>query len=252
MKNLYTFFITITIIISFGSSLFAKEQPLYLRTYAALLERYVEPGNKDSIKTNLVNYKAWAKDLDHLKAMGNLQRAKLDTLTGNDKKAFWINAYNILTIDLIIKNNEEESIKNLGSIFNSPWKSHEWEINGNEYTLDEIEHEILRPMWDPRIHMAINCASLSCPDLADTPYLATKLDEQLDLQTKIFLENSTKGVDLTSDKSIKISKLFKWFAEDFDGEKGVISFINAYRSLPIAFAPTIEYFDYSWRLNNKN
>lgn len=184
--------------------------------------------------------------------MGHLQRVNPDDLAGVEKKAFWINAYNILTIDLIIRTQEQESIKNLGSIFSNPWKSHDWTINGRKYTLDEIEHQILRPMGDPRIHMAINCASLSCPDLADTPYIASTLDNQLDIQTKLFLDNDTKGMNNLTGTQVKLSMIFKWFAKDFGGESGSIKLANKYIASPLSSESTIEYFDYNWQLNSRN
>ena len=221
----------------------------YIDDYGTLLAKYVKVGNKQSIKAALVDYQSWGQDPLHKKALSALQQDNPKKRSGKDKMAFWINAYNLLTIDLIIKTGEKESIKNQGTLFKNVWKSHDWDIHGQRYTLDEIEHQILRPMGDPRIHVAINCASLSCPDLYAKPYLAKKLDAQLDQQTKLLLDNATKGF-VVNNTGITLSKIFKWFAEDFGDEAGVRKFIGHY--LPKTNGKAIDgYLDYNWNLNTQ-
>lgn len=221
----------------------------YITPYRNLLSSYVKPGKKEGIEGMVVNYAGWAKDSQHALAMENL--TKINPETFHDKHAqmaFWINAYNLLTIDLIVKSKEEESINNLGGLFTSPWKKHKWEIGNRHYTLDEIEHEILRPMNDPRVHMAINCASLSCPDLRPEPYMRAKLDNQLDDQVKIFLNNDQKGMKQTGELA-EVSSIFKWFREDFGDEKGVVAFINEHRHSAPPIKRISNYIDYNWQLN---
>ncbi len=222
----------------------------YLSPYTGLLSDHVSQGEKQNIPAALVDYEGWAADPRHQQAMEGLRAVDPKTLTGNEAMAFWINAYNLLTIDLIITTGERESIKNQGSLFKNVWKSHYWTIDGIEYTLDEIEHEILRPMGDPRIHVAINCASLSCPDLHNEPYRAEILDQQLTAQRLIFLENSKKGV-AKQNRDIILSRIFKWFEEDFADTGGVLEFVNSYLQ-PLQAAQNISgYFDYNWNLNSK-
>lgn len=223
----------------------------FTNVYERLLSRHVYEGEQNGIKTSLVNYAGWAQDHRHKRAMALLQRTNTAALkAGAAEMAFWINAYNLLTIDLIIKQQERESIKNLGGLFTSPWRHHEWAIDGIPYTLDHIEHEILRPMGDPRIHMAINCASLSCPDLQDSPYMAEILDDQLNRQTRDFLNNKTKGVRLTA-AGFEVSNIFNWFEEDFGGgEQGVIQFISKHIKIPEETPERInDYIKYNWKLN---
>lgn len=235
----------------------ATQEHEYLMPYATLLSAYVQAGEKQGIKATLVDYAAWGKDPLHSKAMQALRRIDPASLSGREKMAFWINAYNLLTIDLIVQTAETQSIKNQGSLFRNVWKSHVWVVYGRRYTLDEIEHKILRPMGDPRIHFAINCASLSCPDLLAEPYIAASLHSQLEAQTRDFLRNPNKGVSVAA-SGFKVSKIFKWFAEDFHddrqtdsgGEAGAVRFIHLYQE-KTSGQTLVGYLDYNWRLNGK-
>jgi hypothetical protein len=220
----------------------------YKETYNALLHDHVYTGDKAGIKANLVDYDAWAKDPRHGQAMKALVGVDVSTLNHQALKVFWINAYNLLTIDLIVKNSGVKSIKDLGTLLQSPWKAHSWQIAGKAYTLDQIEHDILRKMHDPRIHMAIVCASLSCPDLRNEIYTEKALNSQLDDQARKFLSNPTKGLNKNS-SGLTLSPIFKWFAEDFGGEKGVLEFVRKYSSTISGDATMDGYFSYDWNLN---
>lgn len=247
MKNclkiaLFAFFIVLS------SSVMAQER--YESMYDALLHDHVQAGRKAGIDANLVDYAAWAKDQRHVQAMKDIADVDVSALDPKAAKVFWINAYNLLTIDLIVKNLGVKSIKDLGTLLQSPWKTHSWKIAGKNYTLDDIEHKILRKMGDPRIHMAIVCASLSCPDLRNEAYLLEKIDTQLDDQTRKFLANPTKGMK-TASEGITLSPIFKWFGEDFGGSEGVLGFVRKYGSVDSENKDLIGYFDYDWSLNKK-
>jgi hypothetical protein len=244
MKKLLLF---LAIIVSFWQPAWADNNE-YITSYNALLKQYVNSGEKQGIKTTLVNYKGWSDDAKHAEAMQLIAQVKPEYISGKEKMAFWINAYNLLTIDLIIKQTEHESIKNTGSLLSSPWKSHHWTISGKDYTLDAIENNILRKMGDPRIHAAINCASLSCPDLRVEAYSAEKLDAQLDEQMRKFLQNDTKGLRIKGSE-LTISKIFDWFADDFKEKGGVVAFIRKYSLQMPENAVVAGYFDYNWKLN---
>ncbi len=226
----------------------AGPQDAYLAAYGRLLSDHVRLGQKDGIKAALVDYPRWGKDERHAEAMTALRRVDPEKLSGRQKMAFWINAYNLLTIDLIIKTGETKSIRNQGGLFRNVWKIHRWRIAGAPYTLDQIEHEILRPLGDPRIHFAINCASLSCPDLSKAPYRAETLERQLETQTRLFLRNPAKGLKKTA-SGIRLSKIFDWFEEDFGRGKNLMRFLRAH--LPgLREKPTLKgYLDYDWSLN---
>lgn len=222
--------------------------------YNALLKDYVKQGARDGIRAMMVDYKGWAGDARHQKAMSTYTNAWPTFASAQEKMAFWINAYNLLTIDLITREQETDSIKNLGSLFTNPWKKHQWTIGNRTVTLDEIEHKILRPMKDPRIHMAINCASLSCPDLRAEAYTADTLDQQLNEQSRLFLQNTHKGMRVDG-QTLVMSKIFDWFESDFDTVGGVWAFVKhhggkASVALPNG-KPAIKYLSYNWQLNGQ-
>lgn len=235
-------------LVLFGCPIAQAADSAYLTQYNALLKSHVHAGEKQGIKGNLVDYKSWSADTNHAAAMQKLGAALPESLSGKEAMAFWINAYNLLTIDLIIQQNEQDSIKKIGGIIGNAWKDYHWTIGGKRYALDEIEHTILRKMGDPRIHMAINCASLSCPDLRTEAYIAEKLDAQLNEQVSIFLRNEGKGLHKT-ETGITISKIFDWFEEDFKAGGGVAQFIRSHDPSVAKDTHIDGYFDYNWKLN---
>lgn len=215
--------------------------------YGLLLQKHVKPSQKQGISVNLVDYKAWAQDELHEKAMSKLLAAKPKSLGGNEKLVFWINAYNLLTIDLIIKTGETQSIRNQGTLVQNVWKKHKWTIDGGQYSLDAIEHQILRNMNEPRIHFAIVCASLSCPDLRVKPYTAANIDKELEDATMSFLKDKTKGVKFVNENLV-VSHIFNWFEQDFGGKAAVKTFISKRLNIneSVEFKGNITY---NWNLN---
>ena len=123
--------------------------------------------------------------------------------------------------------------------------SDEHDIRGS-MTLNEIEHQILRKMNEPRIHFAINCASVSCPKLLNEAFIPEKLDEQLDRAAEEFINSKKNQI---TPGNIKISKIFKWFSEDFETDGSVIDFINQYAKTKVNKNEKIGYLDYNWNLN---
>ncbi len=215
-----------------------------------LLHRHVSPGQISGIPLNVVNYKAWAADDDYPRAVAALAAADPAMLKGREQTmAFWINAYNLLAIKTVLDTRVKKSIKDAGSLFTPVWKRKAGKVGGKKMTLHQIEHEILRPMGDPRVHMAIVCASLSCPDLRREAFDSDRLDFQLNEQARRFLDNTAKGLKADGNKLV-ISSIFDWFADDFGGEAGVIRFIRANARQPISDSARIDdYFDYNWNLN---
>ena len=165
------------------------------------------------------------------------------TWTKAEKFAYWINAYNALTIDLIVKHYPLKSIKDI----DSPWEQRLWKLGDKWYNLEDIEHNILRKMNEPRIHFGIVCASVSCPKLQNTAFEVSKLEEQLTTATKEFLADSTKN-NLSKNR-IKISKIFKWFSSDFKENGSLVDFINKYSEIVISQSASKSYKDYNWNLN---
>ncbi len=127
-----------------------------------------------------------------------------------------IEYWNVLTIDLITRTEEQESIRNLGNIFNSPWDTHTRDIAGKAHSLNHIEHDTIRSMNEPRIHFAVNCAANSCPDLRTEADRSDKLDAQLEDQTVLTLDNSSKGYSRADDGIVRVTKMMDWYEEDFD------------------------------------
>lgn len=168
-----------------------------------------------------------------------------------DKLAYWINAYNAFTIKLILNHYPVASIKDIKKgipFINSVWDIKFFEIGKSKMDLNTIEHSILRKQFDePRIHFAINCASISCPRLRNSAYTATQIDQQLTEATNLFLHDPSRN-QITAD-AIKISKIFRWFKGDFTKSTDLITFLNQYSSVKINDGATIDFLDYDWKLN---
>ncbi|WP_248724114.1 DUF547 domain-containing protein [Seonamhaeicola sp. ML3] len=193
-----------------------------------------------------VNYKGFKKDKtklnEYIKLLGN--NLPNSEWPKTQKLAYWINAYNAFTIDLILRHYPLESIKDI----KNPWKQRYWKLGNKWYNLDEIEHEILRKMDEPRIHFAINCASISCPILLNQAYTPESLEEQLTTMTRRFIADSTKN-DLSKDP-IELSKIFKWFSKDFqNGDSTLVEFLNTYSDNTIYSSTKRTFKDYNWNLN---
>lgn len=222
-----------------------------------LLARYV-------VDERWVDYAGWHTHVEQRAALHALVEdfARVDptTLEPNAALAFWINLYNAVTVDLVLDHYPLRSIKDIDAGFlGSPWKIERITVAGRALTLDAIEHEILRVEFsEPRIHFALNCASVGCPPLAKEAFASASLDEQLDAATARALR-SPEWIDPTGCEGaygtgrIRITKLFDWFADDFGGESKVREFVARYRpgdSFTLRNTRcALEYFDYDWTLN---
>ena len=192
-----------------------------------------------------VDYKA-------IKSNPNQLLTYLNTLTNNapdsdwtreETLAYWINAYNAFTVQLIINNYPLQSIKDL----KNPWDKKFITIGNKTLSLNQIEHDILRTMHEPRIHFAIVCASVSCPKLSNSAYTARDLDIQLNRATRAFLNDPSKN-NIEKNK-LELSKLFKWFTTDFKQNGSLIDFLKQYSDIDISKKAKIVYKDYNWNLN---
>ncbi|MDP3839735.1 MAG: DUF547 domain-containing protein [Methylococcales bacterium] len=166
-----------------------------------------------------------------------------------EKLAFYINTYNILALKMVLDNLPVDSIKDVGNLLSPVWKKTAGVIAEKDVSLDAIENEVLRPMGEPRIHFAIVCASVSCPDLRTEPYTAEKLNAQLDDQVKSFLNNVKKGLN-DDGKVIHVSKIFDWFEKDFKTVGGIEAFIRQHHSGLSKEAAIETDIDYDWSLNS--
>jgi len=224
--------------------------------YATLLERHTRAvGDLARVR---VDYPAIAASADWKRLVAGLASTDLAALhTREQQIAFWVNAYNILAIDLVAAHYPVASIRDIGSLFRPVWKRPAGTVGGRAMTLDEIEHGIIRPFGDPRTHAVVVCASTSCPQLPREPLSAARLDAQLDAAVRAWLDDSGKGLRIDrAANTIHLSKIFDWFEGDFAKAGGVPSFVARYAPeadrewlRAHAAAAKIEYFDYDWAVN---
>lgn len=226
----------------------SKSQPISHQLWDNLVNTHVNPeGN--------VNYKGFIQDStklnEYLELLSN-NHPNENNWTKEEQLAYWINAYNAFTVKIIVDNYPVKSIKNIATGLNIPFISSTWDIKfikieGQEYDLNNLEHGILRPDFEePRIHFAINCASVSCPRLRNEAYVAERIDEQLDSAARLFINNTLKN-KVSADK-LELSKIFSWFKGDFN-KIGVIPFINQFTDIEIKKDASVSHLDYDWNLN---
>lgn len=172
----------------------------------------------------------------------------------NEQIAYWINAYNAFTIKLIMDHYPVAGIKDIKNgipFVNTVWDIKFINIEGAEYDLNNIEHGILRPKYhEPRIHFAVNCASISCPKLQRFAYTGDKLDKQLDEAARTFINDSDKN-KLTPEK-IELSKILSWYWGDFKEEyDSRVELVNKYAETRVNQDAEVEYLEYDWALNDQ-
>ena len=217
-----------------------------------ILKMYVDTGGR-------VDYNGIAGDEAFREYMVSLENAKPDALSRDGQLAFWINAYNAVTIDKVIKWKPKKSVRETfvpgvwtGTKF---FTSREHTVAGQRLSQDDIEHEILRKRFkDPRIHFAIVCASSGCPPLPQVAYTADNVQARLEEETRMYL-HSERGIQIDYvENTMMLSKLFDWFAGDFESKSGsVTNFIKPYLDeKAMAFLdrmPKMSYIAYDWSLN---
>ena len=197
------------------------------------------------------------------------ETAKLDDylgfLQGLDPRAYsraeqmpyWINLYNATTVQVVLSEYPVDTIRDIheGVIPNTgPWGDVHANVNGQDLSLDDIEHGILRPLWrDKRIHYAVNCAAYGCPHMLATAFTAANTEQLLEAGARDYVNNA-RGVDFVDDDFIVISSIYQWYAEDFgDTEESVIEHLLEYADENLAarlegFEGSIDY-EYDWSLN---
>jgi len=170
--------------------------------------------------------------------------------SSNKKKAFWINTYNAYTIKIILNNYPLKSIRDIKIDGKTAWKIPFVKVGQKRYTLDQIEHEILRKKFnDPRIHVGINCASVSCPRLWNFAFTEDNIASSLDNLMKEFINDTTRNK--ISKKNVALSEIFNWFSKDFIKNGTIISYLNTYAAIKISEKASIKYLTYDWSLNKK-
>jgi len=212
----------------------------------------------------MVDYDAFARSPEFRRYLDALARADLAPLPQNERLALWINAYNAYTIELINRHEERRSIRNINRTLGfirgkGPWSEAMATVAGHTYTLDQIEHEIIRVRFDePRIHFALVCAAIGCPPLRREAYAGSRLEAQLEEQAKLFLLGSPEKnrIDVQT-RRVHLSPIFRWYGEDFgrdDAEIGLYLaryFSGAEQALLRSGDFRIEYTHYDWSLNSQ-
>ncbi|MCP5324700.1 MAG: DUF547 domain-containing protein [Oceanospirillaceae bacterium] len=216
------------------------------RAYDQLLREHVHSGHRFGVSANLVDYAAIGKDPAFAAIAEQLANYNPAPLNKIEKLAFYINAYNYFAIKLVVDQQPQNSIKDIGNFFSPVWKKPAGKINGESVSLDFIEHQVLRKMGEPGIHFAIVCASLSCPDLRAEAYIPEDLMQQLNDQIQLFL-NNPKGLKIENN-TLYISNIFDWFSADFKPYGGVLPFLRLYKPELSGF-DSFSSLDYDWRLN---
>lgn len=231
-----------------GSAAWAAEPDW--SAYGQLLQRHLGRHTAAGIELAWLDYTALRQDPAFPQIVGQLAAFPLENLkTREEKLSFHINAYNILAIKTVLDHWPVESIKDAGNLVRPVWKKTAGELGGKPVSLDGIE-EGLRKLGEPRIHMAIVCASKSCPDLRCEPYTAAKLDGQLAEAATAFLDNPAKGLRV-EDGAILTSKIFDWFAKDFDAAGGIAAFLSKYHAALPTGLPVNPDLPYDWTLNGQ-
>lgn len=173
----------------------------------------------------------------------------------NERKAFWINAYNAFTVDIVARNYPVASIKDISPSVSIPFVNTVWDIKfinigGEELDLNNIEHSKLRKRYDePRVHFAVVCASASCPILLNEAYVPERLDAQLDQQARAFLADSFRNS--VKPNQLELSKIFSWYKGDFTKKTDLIEYISQYTDVKIDPKADVNFKDYDWSLNEK-
>jgi hypothetical protein len=239
--------------LALNQNTFAQSNSLFTE----VLQKYVKDG--------LVDYNNLKNDKEFKDYLSQLSKTDPTEFTKDEKLSFWINAYNAFTLQIVMVNYPINSITDLnkgGKLLNNPEGKTVWDkkfisINDKKYSLNDIEHNILRKLDEPRIHFALVCASISCPELRNEAYETKKIDEQLQDETKKFLNDKEKNHYDVKNKKAYISKLFDWFRVDFgDTDKNILMFISDYLPKDISTDISsdvsnwkIKYNNYNWNLN---
>ena len=231
------------IIASAATSAFAQSGD-WTAEYGRLLDKYATP--------NGVRYAAWKANAADVQALDGIVDAiatqNVKSLGQKEQLAFYLNAYNAWIVHEVLEKYPTKSVKDTLYTF---FTGKRIKVAGDEMSFNHLEKQIIIPRFkEPRIHVALNCASQSCPPLLDEPFRADKLDAQLEKLAKQFA-NSERGVKVSADKkSAALSKIFDWYKDDFAASGGAVGFINKRRNPPLPNDIKITYQDYDWALND--
>ena len=250
-----------------GLAITLAARPLSAETsdgaFDALLAKYVKPGG-DGV--NRVDYARWQASAQHLTSLHDyisyLAARTPSKMPRNDAFAFWVNLYNAITLKVVLDRYPVSSIRDIKSeglfdpkAYIGPWRTKRVTVEGQSYSLDNIENDILRSGFkDPRVHYAINCASYGCPNLRAKAWTGAALDADLETAARDFI-NHPRGVTVLPGNRLRVSSIYKWFNADFGGgDAGVLAHLRKYAGPALATAltsqPAIAEDAYDWSLND--
>ena len=241
MKNISISLVLMSLLVVQCYSQETKEHVSH-SSWDALLNVHVTSEGKvnyDGFKSDMVKLDKYLKLIGDNEAKTGWSQA--------EKKAFWLNAYNAWTIKLVLERYPVSSIKDVSA---KPWDKRFIKIGANTHTLNDIENKIIRRQFkDARIHFAINCAAISCPNLSNKAFTLLNVEKELDRLTKAFFE--TDKIKLV-EKSAQLSKIFEWHADDFIQEsESVLKFVEQYSGMTFHPKVKVSYLDYNWKLNKQ-
>jgi hypothetical protein len=240
------------------------------RIWDELLKRHVVL--LDGGKASQVRYATLAKERallrTYLEGLSRVTKAEFDAWPTSEQLAFLINAYNAFTVELVLTEYPEiDSIKRIGGWLSSPWKRKFFVLLGEQRSLDDIEHGLIRADGvynEPRIHFAVVCASIGCPGLRDEAFAGKRLDAQLEDSTRKFLSDRTRNRFDRRTATLYVSRIFDWYQIDFTrgwrGYRSVPQFLAAYanaladgaadREMIEQQRAAIRFLEYDWKLND--
>lgn len=265
-------FLLVSSVVSAENSADSDHSNLHSTWNKLLQENVVAINNGHSTAVDYAAMKEDSSELQaYLESLSRVTQSEFNSWEKPKQLAFLINAYNAWTVDLILTSYPDlDSIKDLGSFFSSPWSKEFVSLLGKTYSLDNVEHDLIRgavdsqgkPVYnDPRIHFAVNCASIGCPALREEAYTSDKLAHQLEEQTVRFLSDTSRNY--AKGNTVNLSSIFKWYGGDFEkGYKGahslaefMIQYSNALNLTPDQQKALsndkmkIKFLDYNWDLN---
>ncbi|EKF75915.1 hypothetical protein A11A3_00435 [Alcanivorax hongdengensis A-11-3] len=202
----------------------------------------------------------------YLASLSAVTPAQFENFSHDEKLAFLINAYNAFTVALILRQPAlPDSIRDIGSFFNGPWDQRFFSLLGKKRTLDEVEHTLIRAnpsLMDPRVHFALNCASVGCPALRPEAYQGERLDQQLTDNLKRFLSDRQRNRYNSRENRLEVSKIFDWYDDDFEKASGSVERYLLQYADTLALPETarqsldsdsldLHFLSYDWSLNRE-
>lgn len=218
------------------------------KDFSVVLGKYVSFADKQSL-VQYAKLKKESKKLEaYLKSLSSVSKDEYKKFSKDEQLAFLINAYNAFTLKLIINHYPIKSIKDTGSLFTNPWKKKFFTFLGEKNYLDHIEHGMIRRDFkEPRIHFAVNCASVGCPSLQTQAFTPKNLEELLEKGAQHFIKNEEKN--RVKGNKLYLSKIFKWYGSDFEILGGFKQYVM--KTLKLKGDYEIEFMSYDWNLNDK-